>query len=78
MTWSPAVELAEQPGSRDPVDTRHPDVHQDDVGMGAPCLRDRRRAVIRLADHGDVRFGLEDRPQAAADERRVVDQEHVD
>jgi hypothetical protein len=27
-----AIELAEEPGGRDPVDTRHADVHQHDVG----------------------------------------------
>jgi hypothetical protein len=72
--WSAALELAEQPGSRDPVDPRHPDIHQDDVGMRAPRLRDRRRPVVRLADHGDVRFGLKDRPQATTDEWLVVNQ----
>ena len=73
-----AVELAEQASGRDPVDPRHPHVHQHDVGTGTAGLRDGRRAVVRLADHDDVRLGLEDRAQAAPDERLVVDQQHLD
>ena len=47
---------------------------------GAQLLDEARRlaAVARLAHHLDVRLGFEDHPEAAADERLVVDQQDAD
>jgi len=64
--------VAQDPSRLEPVQPRHPDVHQHDVGLQVASELDRLGAVARLADHLDVRFRLEDQPEAGADERLVV------
>ena len=59
-------------GRLDPVEHRHADVHQHDVGPQPARCGDGLLAVAGLADHGRVRLGLEDLAQADADERLVV------
>ena len=59
------------PGGLQPVHLRHPDVHQDDVGPGAPDRVDGLGAVGRLGDHVDA-VGGQDHPEAGADQRLVV------
>jgi hypothetical protein len=39
---------------------------------------DRLLAVLGLGDHRQVRFGLQDEPESAADQRLVVGQHHAD
>jgi hypothetical protein len=45
---------------------RHPNVHQDDIGLQAEGLGDGVRAVGRLAGHLDVLLGVEDHAEARA------------
>jgi hypothetical protein len=47
-------------------------VHQDHVGPEPAGQFDRLHAVDRLADDLDVVLGLEDQPEAAADQGLVV------
>jgi hypothetical protein len=65
-------------GRLDPVEVGHANVQQDDVGTQVLRLSDRGRAVGGLADDLDVRFRVEDHPEAGADERLVVDNEDAD
>ena len=60
------------------VELGHPDVHQDDVRSQRANLVDRVAAVGRLADDLDLRLGVEDHPEAGADERLVVDEQNAD
>ena len=62
----------------DAVDARHPDVHQDHVGAERFDEGDGLRSVTGLGDDLDVRFGLEDRAEAAAHERFVVGEQDSD
>ena len=70
--------LGEAAGRLDPVELRHPHVHQDDVGQQPQRLVDAGAAVVGLADDLDVLLGVEHRRQAAADQRLVVDHQHLD
>jgi len=76
------AELRNQPSSGlDPVEYRHPDVHQDQVGPGFQRTRDGLVSIGRLGDYLDVGLRLEDEPEAAADEGLVVgeqDPDHAD
>jgi hypothetical protein len=73
------ISLAEQsPRGFDPVHLRHAHVHQDDVRLQALGLGHCVTAVCRLADDLDVLLGLEDHPEARADERLVVDDQDAD
>ena len=62
-------------GRLEPVEARHPDVHQDDVGSVPPGEPDGRLAVGGLGDDVDIRLGLEDHPEAGPDQRLVVGDE---
>ena len=64
-----AGELA---GRLDPVEPRHADVHQDDVGTQAAHQLDRLLAVGRLADHFDPRCRVEHAAEARPGDRLVV------
>src|SRR5882762_508442 len=70
--------IAHAPRRGHPVPVAHLDVHQDHVGE--KLLRDRERLVpvARLAHDLDLRFGLEDRAQAASNERVIVGDEDAD
>ena len=70
--------MGEEPGGREAVHARHPDVHQDEVGRAAAGKRDRLNTVRGLADDLDVGFGFEDRPQPAAYHGLVVGEQHAD
>ena len=59
-------------GRLDPVEHRHPDVHQNEVGTQAARLGDSFRTVARLADDLRLRLGVEDLAQADAHERLIV------
>jgi hypothetical protein len=72
------AELVEPARRLDAVHARHPDVHEDDVGPQRPHLRQRDLAVGGLADHLDVRLGLQDEAEAGAQQRLVVDQQDAD
>ena len=68
-----------QPPRRlDAVDVRHPDVHQDHVRIQPAREVDGLAPVLGLADHLEVLARLEDQPEAAADERLVVDEQDAD
>jgi len=66
------------PGGLDAVEHRHLDVHQGDVRTVLDGQRDRLLPVGGLAHHLDVVFRLEQRPDAAADERLVIGQQDLD
>src|SRR6185437_1014608 len=69
---------ADYPGRFQPVQMRHPDVHQDDVGPFLSGQRDRLGAVAGLADDLEVRRGIDEYPEAAAHERLVVGHQDPD
>src|SRR5207248_8165775 len=63
------------PGRLEPVHLRHPDVHQHDVRPVPERGRDRLPPVRGLGHHRDARRA-EDQPEAAADQRLVVRDDH--
>ena len=56
----------------------HADVHQHDVGMRLAGREHRLEPVGGLAHDLDVGLGVEDQPEAGADERLVVGDEDAD
>src|SRR5215468_9270107 len=66
---------ADPRGGFDPVQVRHPDVHQHQVGLEPRGLADGRQPVGGLADHLEVLDALQDGAQAGADEFLVVGDE---
>jgi len=70
--------LHDPPCGLEPVDGRHPDVHEDDVGPGATRGVDGLGAISGLGDHVQVWFGLENHPKAGAHERLVVGDQDAD
>ena len=65
-------------GRGEPVELRHPDVHQHDLGLRECRLTDRLVAVLGLGDDLDVTLGLQDHPEAGAHELLVVGDEDPD
>lgn len=63
-------------GGLQAVQLGHPDVHQDDVGPGAPDGGDGFGSVGRLGDHIDA-VGGEDHPEAGTGQRLVVGDHHA-
>ena len=61
-----------------PVAPGHPQIHQYDVGLHRPGDRDRLVGRASLADHLDVRLGVQDARQSGADHRVVVDELNPD
>ncbi len=71
--------FGEQPaGGLDPVELGHADVHQHDVGLQVPGLRDRVEAVGGLADDLQIVLGVEDHAEPGAHERLVVGDQQAD
>ncbi len=68
----------EQPGGRDPVELRHADVHEDDVGAVEVDRAEHLAAVGGLAHHLEALRAGEHHPQAGAHERVVVDEQDAD
>ena len=66
------------PGRLDAVEVRHADVHDDDIRSQSKERFDSLSAVGCLPYHLEIRLGIDDHPQAATDERLVVDQENTD
>ena len=66
------------PGGLDAVKHRHLDVHQGDVRKVLGGQRHGLPPVGGLGDHLDIVFGLEQRPDAAADQRLVVGEQDPD
>ena len=64
-------------GRLDPVEHGHPDVHQDDVRVGAPRGADRFRAVRGLAGHGEAGGRGDDPAQTGPDKCLVVGHDHA-
>ena len=62
----------------DPVEVRHADVHQDDVGAQRLGGVERGEAVGGLADDLEVGLGVEDDAEAGADELLVVGDQDAD
>ena len=73
-----AARRDDPPRRLDPVDARHPDVHQDHVGLELGREAHRLRAVLGLADDLEVVARLEDQAEAAAHERLVVGDQDAD
>ena len=72
-------ELRKQPpGGLDPVQHRHADVHQHEVGPGPERALDGLAPVGCLGDDLDIGLGVEDEPEAAAHERLVVGEQDAD
>ena len=65
-------QVVQPPRRLDPVEHRHVDVHQHDVGLELERRRDRLAAVRGLADDLDLAIVREHRPQQLARLRRVV------
>jgi hypothetical protein len=66
------------PGGADPVEDRHADIHEDDVGVGGRRQFDRAGAVAGLADHLQAGSGGEQRDQSGPDQRLVVGDQGAD
>ena len=56
----------------------HPHVHQDHVRAGRSGDLDRLDAVGGLAEHGEVRRGVDEHPETGPHERLVVDDDDPD
>ena len=65
-------------GRGQPVDLRHADVHQHDVGEQFGRERDRLGAVAGLADDFDVVLGVEQGAEPGAHQHLVVGEQHAD
>jgi len=59
----------------DPVELRHPHVHEDHVGVETECELHGLGAVLGLPDDVNVVSRLEDHPEPTPDERLVVGEE---
>ena len=59
-------------GGRHAVAPRHPDVHDDHVGVQSPGLCNCALAVVRLTDDLDVCLRIEDHREAGPHHRLVV------
>jgi len=70
--------LEQEAGRGDPVQLRHPYVHQDDIRLQLARQRHGLLAVSSLADDVDLRIGAQDHAEARADEPLVVGQEDRD
>ena len=69
---------ADGAGDVEPVERRHLDVEEDEVGVLARDRLQRGGAVVALADEVDVRMRGEERAQPPAGQRLVVDDERAD
>ena len=69
---------ADRSGRLEPVHARHADVHQHDVRAQPLGQPHRLVPVGRLSDHSDVGRGVEQNPDAGADQALVVDDERTD
>ena len=67
---------AQPAGGGDPVEHRHVQVHQDDVGAQRGDPVQRRGAVAGLPDDLDLGAHLQQRGQRLAEQRLVVDEQH--
>ena len=65
-------------GGLDAVEVGHADVHQHDLGMQSPRCLDGLCAVARFCDHLEVRFGVQDDPEASADKLLIVGDQDAD
>ena len=65
-------------GGGQSVEFGHPDVHERDLRPGRCRLTDGLFAVIGFSDDLDVTLGLQDHPEAGADELLVVGDEDPD
>ena len=73
-----SVRRQQPPGGLDPVQLRHADVHQHDVGLQLRAPRSTASSAVGgLADHVDVVLGVEDHAEAGAHERLVVGDQHA-
>jgi hypothetical protein len=70
--------LEHGPGRLDPIDARHPDIHQHDVRTQPPGRGGRLGAVAGLARHLDGRVAGEHGAQPGPHEVVVVDDQHSD
>jgi hypothetical protein len=73
-----AVGGHDPPGGLDAVDARHPDVHQDHVGVQFPGQPDRLGPVAGLAHDVDVVGFLQDHPETGPHQRLVIGQQQAD
>src|SRR5699024_6925137 len=65
-------------GGVETVEARHPDVHEDDVGVGAADEVDDGRSVLGAADDVHVRLRVEQSPEALPDHGLIIDDGHTD
>ncbi len=72
------VRRNDAPGRLEPVELRHPDVHQDHVRIEAVGLLHGLEPVARLGDDVDVLLAGEQHAKAGANHRLVVGDEHTD
>jgi len=69
---------ADLPADRYPVTIRQPDIEHGDAGAQRRNLGQRGGGGARLADHLDVRLGLQKHADTAADDLLILQQEHAD
>ena len=68
----------QHPGGGDAVHDRHRQVHQDHVGGGRHGHLHRLLAIGGLADHLDVRVGLDEADEAGPHQAMIVGDEYPD
>ena len=73
-----ASRVGQPPGCLDPVEPGHADVHQHDIRTQLARQLDRLASVLRLAHDLHPRLELDDQPEAGADERLIVREQHGD
>ena len=66
------------PADRHPVTIRQPDIEHRDGGAQRRNLGQRSGCSAGLADHLDVRLGLQENADAPADDLLVLQDEHAD
>src|SRR5262245_14771743 len=75
----PGVGLGGDPASRlDAIHGRHPDVHEDDIGMYLAAQANRFGTVRGAAHDVDVGLSAQQRAESGADDLLVVGDEHLD
>ena len=68
---------ADPPGGLDPIDVRHVEVHQDDVGLKRSGKRDRFSAARATTDDLDALVDRQGEHERLGEERVIIDDQHT-
>ena len=74
----PAAPAYELRGRLDPVNYRHPHIHEHDVRIDTSRRGKRLAAVADLPRHAEIRLGLEQHPKALSDQVLIVGDQDAD